>query len=662
MANPSRHSLISTSSRRGKVGKRTLLGLALVLCLGGVVYATIDGQFQSFFSSSSVRSDLITAPVKRGDLRISVIATGNLDSASNVTLSSNVQGSTKIISIVPEGTIAYEGMVLVQLDASVYTDQLDEQKIKLEQANALRDQARDAVAIQKSVNEREIAAAELAYDLAQLDLDKYKQGDYKVLVTQAQTKITLAKEKVAQSLDAFAFAKRQSKKGYVTQNELEQKRVLVSTAELELQQAILELDVLENYQYERDIAEKEALATDTKLELSRVEQKASAALNQAEADLSACEATAVVEKTKYDKLVSQIEECTIRAPQAGQVIYAQQDSRRSQERVIEEGASVDNRQAIVKLPDLSQMKVDTKIHESKIGMVSEGMPAVIKVSRKSNSTYNGVVQSVASVPNSPSWRQPDLREYTAVIAVNTSGRDATSLKPGLTAEVEIISDILKSVLKIPVQAIIARNGKHFVFVNQAGGPAIRQVVLGATNDVESEVRVDADPETTSKFALGLEEGEQVVLAPRTSLPGLYSELEDAEPEKAVSKQPPGDFEGFPKPSPGGPGGKEKREQERKGSGGDGPGGKGPGSDSEGPSGPGGGQQLAGGVPSAAAIFQQLDKNSDGAITKDEATGPMSAGFDKSDANSDGKVDASEFEAAVKERLKQRAASGGGGSQ
>ncbi len=663
MAPNIRHQHGPSASRHGRIGKRALLGIATILLVGGAVaYAAVEGKLPQWFYQENTDYDLITAPVKRGELRLTVVATGNLDSASNVTLSSNVKGSTKIISIVPEGTLAYEGMTLVKLDASVYQDNLDEQKIKLTQAEAMRDQAKDALEIQETVNESDVAAAKLQVKLADLDLEKYLKGDFEVLETAAESKITLAKETLSSSRDAYAFAKKQSKKGYVNQNELEQKRIAVKTAELKLKEAELELQVLHKYQKQRELAEKEANAEEFKRELQRTIQKAEAALSQAKADLAAREMTATVERTKLEKLEEQIAQCTIVAPQAGQVIYATESSRRSnQERVIEEGASVDNRQAIIKLPDMSQMQVDTRIHESKIGRVQEGMPAIIKVSRKSDRFYQGEVDTVASVPNSPSWRQPDLREYTAVIRVINDSESIGTLKPGLTAEVEIISDILDDVLKVPVQAVIARNDQYFVFALTPQGPEIRQIYIGATNDVETEVREIETAEADAKFPVGVAEDEEVVLAPRTSLPDLFTVLEDAVPEKPVAEREQKAAAGRRRGGKGRQSTGERSPGQRQSSG-DGPR-REAGRGKRGPqNGKSAGQK--GGAPGSAqmsAFFDKMDKNNDGQLTKDEvAGGRLASSFDRIDANSDGNVDKAEFEVAIAQFAKQRG--GGGGSQ
>ena len=640
-----------SSPRQGKIGRGALFGLVtIILIAGGVGYAAVQGKIPKLFQRNTVRTDLITVPVKRGDLRITVVETGNLDSASNVTVSSQVEGTTKIIKVVPEGTKAYKGMVLVELDSSTFRDKAVQQQIELKQAESLYEQAQKALEIQETQNLSDIAAAKLQWDLADLDLTKYRKGEYQQLKTDIEAKITLAKEDLAQKLDKYAFSKRQSKKGYVNQNELEQARIGVTKAELDLKSADLELKVLETYDYKRSIAEKEANAREFELEFERTKLKALAATSQARADLGARELTASVEKTKYNKLLKQIGLCTLVAPQEGQVVYATSSSRRSnQERVIEEGATVDQRQQIIKLPDLSKMQVDTKIHESKIGLVKEGMRAFVKVKAESDRHYEGIVESVASVPNSPSWRQPDLREYTAVIKIVSGVNDAQILKPGLTAEVEVIADVLDSVLKIPVQASVARNGKFFVFVLKNGKPEIRQVVLGATNDIETEIKQIEGSDPKRKFPVNVQEGDQIVLAPRTSLPTLYGILEDAEQEKPAEadgekgrgKKGRGKRGQGPKASKGGSKGKKPKQE---------------GGEKNKPS----SQGAAVPASRVGKIFKQYDKDNDGKLTKEEvAGGRLADSFAKIDANSDGKVDQSELETAMAAFAKSRA---GGGSQ
>lgn len=56
-------------------------------------------------------------------------------------------------------------------------------------------------------------------------------------------------------------------------------------------------------------------------------------------------------------------------------------------------------------------------------------------------------------------------------------------------------------------------------------------------------------------------------------------------------------------------------------------------------------------PSPAEFIKEMDKNGDGALSKEEMSGmPFAADFEKMDANKDGKVNASEFENFMKNNM------------
>ena len=69
------------------------------------------------------------------------------------------------------------------------------------------------------------------------------------------------------------------------------------------------------------------------------------------------------------------------APAAGVVVHANKFSSRggNAEFVVEPGATVRERQTIIRLPDPSQMQVECKINESRITLIREGMAAKISV-------------------------------------------------------------------------------------------------------------------------------------------------------------------------------------------------------------------------------------------------------------------------------------------
>lgn len=322
-----------------------------------------------WFAGRSTLANLSTDVVRRGPFQVTVTERGTLDSMRNAVLSSKVEGSTAIISIVPEGTHVKEGDIVCELDSSTLKDKEVQQTISFTSAQSLYDQAKENVEIQKTQNDSDIAAAKLKLELAVLDKDKYLQGDYEQQRKEMEGAVELAREDLTRSKEDFDYNERLTRKGYKTQNDLEASRIAVRKAELAVSVAEEKLRVLSEFTYKRQIKELDANAKEFARELERTERKALATLAQTESELAARDLTLKVETSKLDRLRQQIEYCIIRAPQDGQVIYANKTDGRSDSIQIEEGAMVRERQAIINLPDLDKMKVNARIHESRISLI-----------------------------------------------------------------------------------------------------------------------------------------------------------------------------------------------------------------------------------------------------------------------------------------------------
>jgi tripartite-type tricarboxylate transporter receptor subunit TctC/ribosomal protein S18 acetylase RimI-like enzyme len=99
---------------------------------------------------------------KHGDFLISVVEGGNLEAVNEVSIRSEVEGTARIIFIVPEGSYVKKDALLVELDSSSSEDAVNLQQINVEKAQFALVQTEQQLEIQKSVVESEIAAATLA--------------------------------------------------------------------------------------------------------------------------------------------------------------------------------------------------------------------------------------------------------------------------------------------------------------------------------------------------------------------------------------------------------------------------------------------------------------------------------------------------------------------
>ena len=546
----------------------------------------------------------------------------------NASLTSKVEGSTTIISLVPEGTQVKEGDIVCELDASTLIDKETAQEILVVKAKALLLQADEDLAIQKTQNESDQAAAALKLDLAKLDLDKFNKGEFPQQVADILAEKATAEGNLARFEESRKFISRLVQKGFKNQNDLEAEDLNWNDAQFKLESAKTKLKVLETYTKERTLKELEANVTESGREIERIKRKGQAALAQFEAEHKSRELTYDVESKKLERLKTQIEACKIKATQDGQVVYANtRDGRSSDQVLIEVGGTVRERQPIINLPDLDSMKVNARIHESRISLVRAGLAAKIKVDAYADVVYYGEVDTVASVPSSTSSFNREIKEYEAVIKILDDPEKVNKLRPGLTASIEVLVERRDNVLQIPVQAVITVGTKQFTFVVLGNTVDRKDITIGQTNDRMIEV------------VAGLNDGDQVVMNPRSH---FKKEIDELESEQA-SQQSKASEENQSKaiermqnkaPSAGSP-------PDRAGVAGVKPTASTPGTEAapkrsptEGARPPGGGDPVA--------FFKQLDSNNDGKLTKDEMPEFLAGRFGTIDKDASGDVNMEEW--------------------
>ena len=533
-------------------------------------------------SSSEIDPNLVTETARKAPFQIVISERGQLDSRKNAILASKVESQVAIISIAPEGTavlapvtatldgtvtridspsgdqrlVAVNGSgneptlhevpmgpytrvlvkpddvvkagdtlaadLLFELDSASLEEEEKQQQIAVTKAGADLKIAEEEIETQRGQNESDVAAARLARLLADLDLTKFEKGDSIQQANEIKAEITLAEEKLALAAENYDFSKRISKKGYKSQNDVENDRIARKQAQLERDIAVEKLRLLETFTFKRTNEELKAVAAESIREFDRARRKGIALLIQLDAEKAARKLTFEVESAKLLRLRKQIAFCMVYAPQAGEVIYANDSNNWGNNKSqIEEGATVRQRQKIIKLPKLTEMKIDARVHESRISQVRVGLPVIVRVDAYQDKVFRGVVHSVSSVSMTPNRRTPDLRQYETVIHLIDDAEKVMILKPGLTAKIEIIVEQRDNILQIPVQAVNAIGRKHFVFVIEKDGPKQREVLVGKSND------------TTIEILDGVSEGEEIVLNPRTQFSEELAELAGKYGEKTL---------------------------------------------------------------------------------------------------------------------------------
>lgn len=399
-----------------------------------------------------------------------IVERGDVQSSNNVEVRCEVQmrnqaTGTAILEIVPEGTIVQEGDFLVRLDDSTLQNDLTLQQIDCTSSEALVVQAITTV------------------ETAELTLSEYESGTFKQEEEQMQSDIFVAEENFRRAEEYLKYSHRLASKGYVTPIQLEADRFAVDKAQKELDVARTKLKVLQTFTKQKTLKQLEA------------------AVRTAEANLEAARETDSVERSRLDKIKEQIAKCVIRAPSAGQVVYANDSTGRTEDTVmIAEGKMVRERQILVRLPNPQKMQVLAKINEARIDLVKTNMRAHVKVDALPDVVLEGRVRRVSEYPMQQyNSYTSHIKEYATEIEIINP---PSGLRPGMTAQAAVIVEERPEAKQVPLQAVFERDGRYYCLTHSATGLEAKQVQVGPTND--KFVVVEA----------GLAGNEQVVMIPQ----------------------------------------------------------------------------------------------------------------------------------------------------
>lgn len=331
--------------------------------------------------------------------------------------------------------------------------------------------------------------------------NELEDGEAKQQLRTYEDRILVAREDLRLAENSLEGKERLAERQFITQNELDLEKVKVQKAEIQVESAQTDLSLYVQYTF---VKTAEMLLSDYEEALSALEremQKASAELAQAEARLKSSEQQYNLESSQLADFKDQLSKCVIRAERTGLVVYGSSTEsnpfRRSNEEPIQEGTTVRERQKIITIPDMTKMGVKVSVHESAVQRVAPNQPVKIRVDAFADRLLDGSVDRVAVLADSANmFMNPDLKVYPTTLRIDGVYE---WLRPGMSAQVEILTGTLKDVVYVPIQAVSYYGQDQVVYVVQAGQPVRRKVTTGSFTEDFIEIKS------------GLEAGEEVML-------------------------------------------------------------------------------------------------------------------------------------------------------
>jgi RND family efflux transporter MFP subunit len=148
---------------------------------------------------------------------------------------------------------------------------------------------------------------------------------------------------------------------------------------------------------------------------------------------------------------------------------------------------------------VESLYVEAFIDEADVGRVKNGQEVYITMDAFPGKTFNGKVYMISPVVLGE-------KHETRTFEARTRVEEDVELKSGMSADIEIVVGREENTLSVPSQAVVERNGKHFVYVVEGSKARLREVRTGLFNW------------TLTEITEGLDEKEEVILS--TDVKGL----------------------------------------------------------------------------------------------------------------------------------------------
>lgn len=259
----------------------------------------------------------------------------------------------------------------------------------------------------------------------------------------------------------------------------------VASINVQAGQSVNEGDVLmtiKNDELDRNVAEAQRAVTAAQEDLANAQKAVAAAQAAPATDTDASGATGASgtadtsaissaqrnlasAQATLDQANAKAAERTVTAPSSGSIVElnAKVGATVTGGMVMGEGDTSGGKQCM-QIADLSKMKVTVQVGEKDIAKIAVGQSANVTYPAFPDIVSQGTVTAIASVANSDAANGGGS-SVTFNVDILIEAPDSR-LKPGMTAEVSVVTKQLDDVVMVPTMALMTEDGEHY-YVNLA---------------------------------------------------------------------------------------------------------------------------------------------------------------------------------------------------
>ena len=355
-------------------------------------------------------------------------SSGVVESIPRQAIFSTAKGNSKVLWLIPNGTLVVQGNTIAKLEQSDVLAQLSQQRVKVSQSRTLLTKTQNTLTAQQTKDQHQLESLELELELAVMAMSGYLEGTYKHRHGHLTRSIKLAEKKQFQMATQRDWSEKLAEQGYLAQGQLEIDRTAQKNADLGLKIARENLRVVEEIERPRRQLELKHQIEKLEKQIQFLHMQSKTSQNQLTSRIETRTAVLKLETERLRALETLPLSLAIRTPVSGIVqtlnFPASQESLAlNPNKTIAEGQPI----AII-IPVHQPPQIQLRISLDDAHFLQSGQDAFIHTPALPETVFLGSVTSVT---------RKNPKQIGGVIAVVELNHPTPELFNGMLVEVEI---------------------------------------------------------------------------------------------------------------------------------------------------------------------------------------------------------------------------------
>ncbi len=482
---------------------RKVLTILILLALaggGGWYLWRAHQQKKSALQEKSAKSPDKLFTVKRGDLAIGVLLSGSVNTQVKHKLALEVPMSVKLVAVVDENTKVTKGDIVARFETEALQTTIDDLKLSIADVEKNLELAREELAILISANAADMKTAKDNLDDAISAYNKYRKlegpksknaqnqsvSDAYQKLQDAQVTYNTAYDNYYNPTDVAKDEAEENSRKKTYESALK----ALKSARISYRNTLLDRKIFKRYTQPNSYKTAKDKVQRLTLTLRKEQVRTQSSLAQKTTSVKNAEINLRKKLRDLEQKLYYMTQMQLVAPVDGFVTYGDPERNRWGKIDVKIGMDVHRRQTLATIPDMSKMVIDVDIPEQYRSKVKTGAPVIITPDSVQNLKIQGRLAMISPLPILLiPWDPNSAKVYKSSVEFTCNDPRIVS---GISVKADIISNTLKDVIYVPVEAIFEKSGNFFVYRDNGSDPEEVVVEIGLANDMYVEIKDGLD--------------------------------------------------------------------------------------------------------------------------------------------------------------------------